>query len=425
MRNFMRLFLCCILLLLGAVYTLPAQTGRGADLTCKIAVAGPGNELYFWWGHIALVIDDSRTGQSRFFDYGLFSFDNDHFFLNFAFGRLLYSSGVSTSAGNIATYIHSNRDFTLYTLDISPEKREEIRQFAETSVLPENRDYLYHHFKDNCAGPILKILDIATDGQFKKHYINEPGRFTLRQHVRRHTWFSPAADWVLNLWMGQDIDLPISAWDEMFLPSEVARNITEFQYTDSHGVTRNLVSDVEKVYESRGRPIVLETPRKQWPRELVFSLAVSLILGFLFYVQKKSPAFGQVSLGIIHSLFGLVFGGAGLIMFFMSFFTSHDYTYHNINLLFCNPLLLAAIPLGINYASAVNYNKRLRPEILLRLIWLLTAVGVFISMLIKLSPRFWQQNLTDQLLMLPIALVLAFEPFGMRRMFQRIFWRWL
>jgi hypothetical protein len=415
----------CVLLSIAAICALPAQSERGDELTIKIAVMGPGSELYFWWGHIALVIDDARTGQSRFFDYGLFSFENDNFFLNFAFGRLWYSSGVSPAQNNIAGYLYTNRDVVLYTLNLPPEKREEVRQYAERSILPENRDYLYHHFKHNCTNPILTMIDIATNGQFKERYVKEPGRFTLRQHVRRHTWFSPFFDWVLNFWMGQDIDTPITVWDEMFLPAEIGSRISEFDYTDERGIAHPLVLEKEVVNESRGRPPVLDIPRIQWPRELAFSLVVAVILGFLFHLQKKRPAGGQVALGVTYSLLGLFFGGVGLLLFFMSGFTSHDYTYHNANLFFANPLLLIAFPLGLRYAASKNYDSRLRAEFILRLLWLLVVVGIVVSMLIKLSPRFWQDNLTDQMLMLPIALVLSLEPAGLRRMIERIFWRWI
>ena len=423
-HTMMRLTLC-ILLGFALVSALPAQAERGNDLTVKVAVMGPGDELYFWWGHIALVIDNARTRQSRFYDYGLFSFENDNFFVNFAFGRLWYSSGVSPAEGNIASYVFTNRSVIMYTLDIPPEKREEVRQFAEYSILPENRDYLYHHFYHNCTNPILDIIDLATDGQFSKRYMNEPSRFTLRQHVRRHTWFSPFFDWILNFWMGQDIDTPITVWDELFLPAEVGHRINDFSYVDSSGISRPLVSNVEVVYEAYDRPIVLDTPRKQWPRQLFFSLGLSLVLAYLFLVQSRHTARGQVALGITHSLFGLFFGIVGLMLFFMSNFTEHDYTYNNANILFCSPLLLIAVPLGIRYAVSSTYNKRLRTECTLRILWLLVALGIFVTMLIKLSPRFWQQNLTDQMLMLPIALVLAFEPAGLKRMIQRIFWRWL
>ncbi|MCL2762196.1 MAG: DUF4105 domain-containing protein [Treponema sp.] len=423
-------FAVCILLGFAVIWTLlpqavSAQTRWGDDLTIKIAVMGPGNELYFWWGHIGLVIEDARLGDSRFYDYGLFSFENDSFFVNFAFGRLWYSSGVSTTSSNIAAYIFYNRDIVLYTLDLPPEKREEIWRYAERSILPENRDYLYHNFKHNCAYPIIDIIDLATDGQFKEMFATEPGRFTIRQHVRRHTWFSPFLDWILNFWMGQNIDVPMTALEEMFLPSEVAARITNFTYIDSNDVPRPLVSEVEVVHLVEDRPPVLDIPRKQWPYQLVFSLFISLILGCLFFLQSKSAAHGQVALGIVHSLFGLFFGTAGLTLFFLVNFTSHDYAFNNANLFFCNPLLLAAFPLGIRYATSSTYTKRLRTECMLRLLWLLVALGILVSMVIKLFPSFWQQNLTDQMLMLPIALVLSLEPASLKRMMQRILWRWM
>jgi hypothetical protein len=413
------------LLGLAAVNTLAAQTGRGEDLTLKIAVMGPGDELYFWWGHIALVIEDAHTGQSRFYDYGIFSFENEHFFTNFALGRLLYSCGVSPASANVAVYVNTNRDVVIHTLNLPPKKRAEIRDFAERNVLPENRNYFYHHFRDNCSTRIRDIIDLAVDGQFKQQYGDAPGRFTLRQHVRRHTWFSPFADWGLNFLMGQDIDTPITVWEEMFLPAEVGSRILDFRYTGPDGVSRQLVTGTEVINRAINRPPVLDTPRRQWPRELAFSLVLSLFLGLLFCIQAVKPAVGQIALGVSHSIFGLFFGVAGLLLLFMSYFTNHDYTYHNANLIFANPLLLAAVPLGIRYARSRNYNERLLPETLLRLLWLLVALGIFLSMLIKLSPGFWQQNLTDQMLLLPIALTLALEPTGLRQILERIFWRWL
>ena len=89
------LFLLAIFLPGQFLFAQDEGRSRGDDLTLKVAVMGPGDELYFWWGHIALVIEDAATGEARFFDYGLFSFENAHFFTNFALGRLLYSCGVS------------------------------------------------------------------------------------------------------------------------------------------------------------------------------------------------------------------------------------------------------------------------------------------------------------------------------------------
>jgi glutaredoxin-related protein len=400
------------LLLLLAFGT--ALFAEGENLDVKIAVMGPGDELYFWWGHIALVIEDTEKNVSRFYDYGIFSFNNENFFVNFAFGRLLYRCGVSSSIVNIAGYINTNRDIKIYTLDLPPDVRQKVKDFADVNVLPENRNYYYHHFKDNCSTRIRDIIDLATDGQFEEQYRNAPSRFTLRQHVRRHTWFSPAADWILNFWMGQVIDTPITVWEDMFLPSEVGRNMENFWYTDANGAIRKLVVRIETLNTAKNRPAVLNTPRKQWPRELAFSLVLSAIFCSFFFMQSKRKKAGRILAGFSMSLAGLVFGFAGLLLYFLNLFTNHDYTYQNANMLFCTPLLLASVPFGIIYALTKKQDKLLFYGMLLRLVWGLSVLGIFISMLIKLLPMFYQQNLTDQMLMLPIALVFTLHPLNLR-----------
>ena len=415
-----RLIFLCLLITIFSGAGLFAQ---GENLTVKIAVVGPGTELYFWWGHIALVIEDSQTGQSRFYDYGLFSFDNENFFYNFAFGRLLYSCGVSNAEYNLHVYQNTNRHVVMYTLDLPPATRLRVQEFAEVNVLPENRDYFYHHFRDNCSTRIRDIIDYATDGQFMELYGNNISRFTLREQVRRHTWFSPAADWLLSFLMGQVIDTPITEWEDMFLPSEVGRNIEDFWYTDINGVNKKLVLAKETVLVSNGRPAVLDIPRKQWPAELVFSLVLSAVFGFFFYLQARNIRAGKILAGISMSLCGFIFGVAGLLLYFMNLFTNHDYTYQNINMVYCTPLLIAVVPLGICYALTKDPQKFIKYEFLIRFIWLLTVAGIFISMLIKLLPGFYQSNLVEQMLMLPIALTFTFQPVGLKSVVNKYFLR--
>jgi len=392
---------------------------QGENLTLKIAVMGPGDELYFWWGHIALIVEDSDTGRRYFYDYGIFSFDSENFFYNFAFGRLWYYCGVSDADRSMYVYKATNRDIFIYTLDLPPETKLKVRDFAAFNVLPENKYYSYHHFRDNCSTRIRDIIDLATDGQFSELYKQETGRFTLRQQVRRHTWFSPAADWFLNFLMGQVIDTPIMVWEDMFLPSEVGKRIEDFWYTDINGVRRKLVSSSETVFKAQGRNAVLDVPRKQWPRELAFSLVLSAIFGLFFFMQAKKIRAGRILAGLSMSVTGLFFGIAGLLLYFMAIFTNHDYTFQNANMLFCSPFLLAGVPFGIGYAFTKNTGKFFIYGVLSRLLWLLTALGIFLSMAIKLLPAFYQQNLTDQMLMLPISLLFALQPEGLREALEK------
>jgi hypothetical protein len=311
---------------------------------------------------------------------------------------------------------------------LPPETKEEIRRFAEWNTLPENRNYYYHHFKDNCATRIRDILDTATGGQFHAAFGEAPGRFTLRQHVRRHTWFSPFFDWILNFLMGQDIDTPLTVWQEMFLPREIGNRIRDFTYTDSGGRVRQLVSSVEVLSRAVNRPPVLDVPRKQWPRELAAGIAVVVILASFMYAGRGKPAAGRVLLGVSQALLGLFFGGVGSVLFFMSFFTNHDYTYHNSNLIYINPLLLAAVPLGIMMARGGRKGKdgkisppgRFPPQRLLRILWTYVFLGGLLTMALKLLPWFYQQNQVDLALILPFALALSVIPPLAEKLFRRL-----
>ncbi|MDR0376163.1 MAG: DUF4105 domain-containing protein [Spirochaetaceae bacterium] len=420
-----RAFIAAALFLTASVFPAFSQTegagSRGGYLTIKVAVMGPGDQLYFRWGHAALIIEDAVTGKSRFYDWGIFSFDADHFFVNFAFGRLIYRCGASPSDSAFRQYRATNRDITVYMLDLPDHKKEEIRRFAEWNILPENRNYYYHHFKDNCATRIRDILDIATDGQFNAAFGAAPGQYTLRQQIKRHLWSSPFYDWILNFWMGQDIDAPTTVWQEMFLPQKIGDCIQDFTYRDPDGRVRKLVTSVEAVNRSVNRPPVLAAPCKLWPGTLAVSLAAVILLGVFSAIRRRRPAAGRVLLGVSHALFGLFFGTAGALLFFMALFTNHDYTYHNSNLIYANPLLLAAVPLGVMAARGRSRAKRpekrkrfrpprVSPENLLRILWTYVFLGGVLSMALKLLPWFYQQNQADLALILPIALALALLP---------------
>ncbi|MDR2742988.1 MAG: DUF4105 domain-containing protein [Treponema sp.] len=408
-----------VLLFTISVFSAFSQAGdRGNYLTVKIAVMGPGDQLYFKWGHIALIIEDAVTGQSNFYDWGIFSFDAERFFVNFAFGRLLYRCGASPAELSFRAYRNTNRDITVYTLDLPAQKKEEIRRFAEWNILPENRNYYYHHFKDNCATRVRDILDIAMDGQFRAAFGEVSGQYTLRQHIRRHLWASPFFDWILNFWMGQDIDVPITVWQEMFLPQKIGDCIRDFTYADPEGRIRKLVSSVEVLNKAVNRPPVLDAPRRQWPRELAVGTAAALLLCVFALICRKRPVAGRVLLGVSQALLGLFFGGVGFLLFFMAFFTNHDYTYHNSNLIYVNPLLLAAVPLGIMMArgrkskgkSGGARTRRFLPESILRILWTYVFLGGVLTMVLKLLPWFYQQNQVDLALILPIALTLGVIP---------------
>jgi Na+/proline symporter len=201
----------------------------------------------------------------------------------------------------------------------------------------------------------------------------------------------------------------------MFLPAEVGKRIAEFKYIDENGAERQLVSNVEILNRAVNRPAVLDVPRRQWDRELVLGLFIAAFFIVLNILRKKRPPIGEPLFGIAQAALGLFFGLAGTVLFFMTFFTNHDYTWHNSNVLFINPLLFAAIPLGIRYAAARDPAKRLRRGRFLAYLWTYVFIAGLVTMAIKVLPFFYQQNQVTQALVLPFALVLSVIPEKMRK----------
>jgi hypothetical protein len=169
------------------------------------------------------------------------------------------------------------------------------------------------------------------------------------------------------------------------------------------------VSSVEVL--NRGeRPAVLDQPRRQWIRELVLGLFIALCFGFLTLNGGKHKKIFHTISCLGQSALGLIFGNVGILLFFMSFFTDHDYTYHNSNIVFINPLLLAAVPLGIICVAGRSAACRFKAEIFLKSLWTAVFLGGLVTMVIKLFPGFYQQNQVTQVLVLPFAFVLSFFP---------------
>jgi hypothetical protein len=390
----------CFALFLGLIGGLYGQDGPEKrpvdDLKFKIAVYGPSDEIFIWWGHAALVIENTRWNYSRVFDWGIFTYPGDSFLKEFLENQVRYK--CTADPWDLDMYIEEDRDVTLYTLDLDTDKKEAILNYAENNVLPENCFYDYHELRDNCSTRIRDIIDMGTGGQLKKQFYDAPGRFSFRQHIRRFTWSKSFADWFLDFLMGQDLDAPITVWSEMFLPVEIGRNIAGFKYTGTSGVERPLVSSVEVINATKNRQPVLNAPLSRWPGDLILGLLLALLAAALHKQREKK--LGRILWGISQSLLGLALGLSGCVLVFGWFFMSNDYIQQNINLLFINPLLLAAVPLGILSATG---KPRPKVEKCLHILWTYVFLAGLVTLAVKITPLFFQQNHAALALALPPA----------------------
>jgi hypothetical protein len=102
------------------------------------------------------------------------------------------------------------------------------------------------------------------------------------------------------------------------------------------------------------------------------------------------------------ALVGLVLGLPGTVLLLMWLFTEHTVTHRNENLLFANPVTLAAFPLGVMLAFGSQRARRA-----LRGVWLLLSACGLVGLALKVLPLFDQDNWRIIALVLPISLGMA------------------
>jgi hypothetical protein len=392
-------------LILCPVCLAAQERAPGDYLTIKVVEIGPGDEFFSWWGHLAVIADNELTGESFCYDFGVFSFEDPHFIRNFLKGDLNYKIVANTARDVIGWYIQNNRDITLYTLNLNSRQKEQIVNSLNRNILPENRNYYYKLFTDNCVTRVIYIIDDVLDGKFLEKYKNEKGRFTLRGHADRHLYQSPVMYVLLNFIMGEEIDKPLSRFDEMYLPSEFAAALAEFTYPDAEGNIQPLAGDIEKINTAAGRPAVLSKP----PNDKIYAFFAGITgaIVFILLISGKRHKIFRIALGITQSLMALYWASAGTFLFYAMFFSHHTYTYNNLNIMYANPLLFAGVPLGLLSAFTRHERKYIFYARVLKVLWAYVLIGSIFTVIIRMAGINCSDNTLNLLFIIPSAAVLS------------------
>ncbi len=403
------LLTCLLGLLLLAATPARAQdlppwgTGesKGEDLSIYLVTFGPGDDVASWWGHGSLVVEDRRLQRSRLYNYGMFSFD-ERMLARYAMGRLEFWVDDASPSATFRFYRSLDRDVRLQELNLSSAQKVEMGRLLAENVLPENRNYLYQHYDDNCVTRLRDGIDKVLGGQLHQA-MSGPGRMTLREHTRRYTSVGPGMSLLLDFLMNDEIDRPVSRWQEAFLPDELERQVAEMQMVGEDGQKHPLVAKTTVLYAAQGRPATPAEPPKYGPVLLFFGLALGgAAVGLSLWGRRSGARAPRILLGLQNVLMGLVFGIPGLALFIMWLGTEHTVTWRNENLFLANPFTVLAVPLGLQMMfGSTKARDRLR-----RLWWRLALLGE-LGLVLKVLPMFDQDNWRLIAFILPISVGMA------------------
>ncbi len=391
---------------------VPWADGRskGEDIRIKLVTFGVGEDLSTWWGHNGIIVEDLRLHRSRIYNFGIFSI-SDKMLRNFAMGRLIFSGGDASVPGYLAIYRGQKRDIRITTVNLTPQRRLEIARKLVEAIRPENKYYLYHHYYDNCATRIRDLLNDAIDGRLYQATAG-PSPYTLRDETVRYTARSFWMNLLLMYLMNNTIDQPIPVWDTMFLPDELEKHILSLNIKNNDGQIVPFATDHIILNKGEHNKIP-QKPPNLLPLSFLFGILIAvplLIIGFWY--KNNGDLWPRITFGLYNSLLGLFLGIPGLGLTFMSFFTDHEVTFHNENLITVNPFTFLLFIIGIliilNRSYALKWMYRFGTFELIALI---------VAVVVKILPPFNQDNWLIIVFILPIFTVFFYTS---KLLFQNI-----
>jgi Domain of unknown function (DUF4105) len=372
----------------------------GSELRVWLITAGPGDAVWERYGHNALRVLDTISGRDVAYNWGIFDFQQVDFIPRFLQGRMLYMMAPFQTQPMIDAYARADREVVLQELNLTPAQKLELRDFADRNALPENREYTYQYFLDNCSTRIRDLLDLVLDGALRSQFELQPSGTSYRYQTRRLTQLDPLIYTGMDLLLGTPTDQPLSVWEEMFLPMTLRDQLREVTVAGQGGTTLPLVMSDQVVVTSSRPPDPTEPPR--W---FAIYLLLGLILGAVMASSATEPVRSTTVLrrtvAAVAVLWSALGGVVGTILVLL-LFTDHTFSYWNENLFLFNPLMLvvaALIPLaGLGERWCA---------------WLLTVVAIVagiavLGLLWQLFPGSRHQNATFFALALPAHLGLAY-----------------
>jgi hypothetical protein len=399
-------------LLLGAASlatATPALRAQepGSNLRISVITIGPGTQVWERFGHNAIMLEDTRTGQAVWYNYGMFDFGAKDFWPRFMKGDMRYWMQGGQVRLELPFYFESNRTVWAQELDIEPAQRLEIERFLEWNALPENKFYHYDYFRDNCSTRVRDVVDRVIGGAIKAQTEKIPAGVTYRSETRRLTESSLPVYVGIELGLARPTDEPISRYEEMFLPMALHRYLRDVTVTDADGTTHPLVKSERTLYTSTATQPPPQPPT-WWP----WFLLAGLIVGGALYATGRSfetSAPARTGFLVIGGAWTLFAGLGGLVLAALWGLTDHWATYYNENLLQLSPVaLLLALTL-----RRVAWRPR-KPHPVAERLAMFVAISSLAGLALKLLPGASQVNWEIIAFALPVNLGLAAAVIGRR-----------
>jgi hypothetical protein len=312
MKKFILLFILNLLIFSARANTL------SDSLRISLLTVSPGSELYSVFGHSGIRVIDLENKYDVVFNYGMFDFKTDWFYIKFALGRLDYMLCVEDFNYFMKSNIDEQRTVIEQELNMSKQNKVYMISILLENYKPENRSYRYKFFTDNCATRIRDIFAFS---------INEPLAFrkpaiaadsTFRYLFTSYLTNMPWARFGIELVLGKMTDKK-AGYDAMFLPDVLMQTVSRVK---DHG--KDIVLSEKTIYKSSQK-----AEENSWFSPLVLAIIILVLVISVQFSSTLIPVFDKV--------YFIFFGILGLFILTLSIFSAHEELHWNFVVLLLLP----------------------------------------------------------------------------------------
>ena len=309
---------------------LTAEEAARIDSTISISLltCQAGEESYSLYGHTAIRYVNREQGVDVAVNYGIFDMSQSNFVVRFIFGLTDYMMGIQPFDEFCQIYAYERRGVIEQELNLPPEEKLRVVKTIEENYKPENRNYRYNIFYNNCT---TKARDVIL-GSMNVTYEREDNGWSFRQMLHLctigHFWTQFGNDLLLGL----KADAPTTVSEQQFLPFNLKEDFDSALIGDSIPLVRETRTVVPMFYDSQEKSALTT----------IITVLLFFFLGIVFYVLSWYFPSKFKFMWCFEALLMLIVGLCGLVLTAM-IFSQHPTVSLNLQILILNPFALIGV----------------------------------------------------------------------------------
>ncbi|MBQ0056718.1 MAG: DUF4105 domain-containing protein [Bacteroidales bacterium] len=336
------------LIVLLSVITTRAQMFFGDSLNISLLTAAPGVGAYERFGHTGIRVQDLKGGSDIVFHYGVYNYREPNFVWHFVEGICNYRMGANHASSFIEDYRERGLQLTEQRLWLDSAQVQAMIATLIDNYQPQNRNYRYNFFFDNCA---TRPYDLLTRfAMFDTAWIRPVTlRDMLQEKTNRNNWL----DFGISLAIAGRADRQASFREQMFLPDYLMEALRHASI-DGHPLVA-AESELSPYAPAIAEEIENDCGGPFSPNVVCL---IPMLFAWIMFLSKKlgrwTWASSRTTANVFDTLLLLVTGLTGCILWFLNFFSEHPAVDNNVNcLLFLATNVLFAPIISIKKAEKV------------------------------------------------------------------------